>query len=159
MATDLFEHIYITRDAGRTENNRCVHIVLFSVPLYKQLRVLLFPHQISKMDFLYSIPDLTLVDDGSKHTTFAANVFEGRPPSHRIQTSQNWSEETEHTLSKMLEKSKSVKSVAFYIDRIGMMACFTMKQRTASSNARSTIDTVPPYMSLVRRKRSSTLKG
>ena len=89
------------------------------------------------MDFLRDIPALTFADDGSRYTTFAAQIFEGRPPFQEIKSFMEWAEDAKEVITTSLAKSPRIESVAFYIDRTGMFAIFNTDRRIQMYNAKS----------------------
>ena len=95
------------------------------------------------MEFLRSVPALELVDEGSKHSTFFAEVFETRPAREEIRDSQRWALAMEEAFDEALQKSASgIRSVHLFIDTIGTFMVATFDRRVSTSHAKTHIDLV-----------------
>ena len=95
------------------------------------------------MEFLRTVPVVELVDEGSTHSTFFAEVFEKRPEREEIYNSQGFARALEEAFGEALQKTKSgIKSVFFFIDAAGMFMVVTFTRRVSTSHAKMHTDVV-----------------
>ena len=96
------------------------------------------------MQFLQQRPDVLLADPAlHKHTTFAADMFAGRPSFEEMLGFKDWSMTLQTSLEELLDrKACPVKTISIIMDQMGAMVLVTTKKPVGVGEARSAGDTL-----------------
>ena len=89
------------------------------------------------MEFLRAVPAMELTDEGSRYSTFFAEVLETRPGREEIRGSQQLALEIEEAFDEALQISACIRSVFFYIDAAGMFMVATFERQVSTSHAKT----------------------
>ena len=105
------------------------------------------------MEFLRAVPALELTDEGSKYSTFFAEVLGSRPAYKEICESRQRVLALETAFGEALQKSVSgIKSVFVFIDAVGMFMVVTFGRRVSTSHAKTHTDFVVRALDKMQRR-------
>jgi hypothetical protein len=95
------------------------------------------------MHFLAERPRITLSDDGTKYTSFVADVIAERPPFAEIAGFRQAATAIQDSMQKLIERAASpIGAAAIVVDAVGACILFSTTKRLSVQNARTAIDTV-----------------
>ena len=95
------------------------------------------------MQFLSNTPALSLSDQGSKYTTYCAEMFQGRPCIEQVCAFHPWAQELNDKFTSALAKPACpVAQLLVYLDDQGAFIVASLKLPDITNNARKVLDTV-----------------